>query len=139
MPMFDIIRTAPVSAPSVRFTSAIRPPERRTRSRKLAQMGGAFRTALSRMTALSPVKAAAVLVAFLAIAYIGLIAVVMSYAASTIDFAQNVRNDEAHVSQLEASYLNQIASITDTNYTALGYVKPAVIAYVPSAQATALR
>ncbi len=102
-------------------------------------MRGYLRSLWFRLRSISPVKAATVLVATLAIGYIGLIAVVMSYAASTIASAQNVRNDEAQVAQLEANYLAQIAAITGTDYTALGYEKPSVIAYVPSARATALR
>ena len=87
----------------------------------------------------SPVKAAAILVAGLVICYIGLIAVVMSYAASTVAFSQEVRSDEAQVAQLEARYLAQVQTITSTDYTALGYAKPVSIAYVSRTQATAMR
>lgn len=87
----------------------------------------------------SPVKAAGILVGALAICYIGLIAVVMSYAASTVAFSQDVRNDEAQVATLEAQYLAQVESITSTDYTALGYTKPTAIAYVQGGQATAMR
>ena len=39
-------------------------------------------------------------VAVLAVSYIGLIAVVMSYAALTVEFSQSVRNDESAVATL---------------------------------------
>ncbi len=78
-------------------------------------------------------------IAVLAVAYIGLIAVVMSYAASTVEFAQSVRNDEASVASLESRYLAAVASITNTDYTAEGYAKPVAEAFVPSASMTALR
>ena len=42
-------------------------------------------------------------VAILVVAYIGLIAVVMSYAALTVEFSQSVRNDEAAVAVLESA------------------------------------
>jgi len=78
-------------------------------------------------------------VAVLAIAYIGLIAVVMSYAALTVEFSQSVRNDEAKVAAFEEQYLAAVASITGTDYAKEGYVKPIAEIFVPSAGVTAMR
>lgn len=75
----------------------------------------------------------------LAIAYIGLIAVVMSYAALTISFSQSVKNDEAAVAVLESQYLTNVALITNTNYIAAGYALPIAQVYVPAKEVTALR
>lgn len=77
-------------------------------------------------------------VAVLAIIYIGLIAVVMSYAVLTVEFSQSVRNDEATVAALESQYLTAVARITATNYVAAGYVKPIAEAFVPAGSVTAL-
>ena len=79
------------------------------------------------------------LVVTLGVAYIALIAVVMSYAALTVEFAQSVRSDEAVIATLEARYLGTVSAITDTDYPATGYTKPAVLVYVPKAPVTALR
>ncbi len=87
----------------------------------------------------SPVSLGGTFVAILGVTYIALIAVVMSYAALTVEFSQSVRDDGAAVSTLESRYLDTIASITDTDYTTAGYVKPTVFVYVPKASATALR
>src|SRR3989344_4203296 len=48
------------------------------------------------------------LVVTLGVAYIALIAVVMSYAALTVEFAQSVRSDEAVIATLEARYLGTV-------------------------------
>jgi acyl-coenzyme A synthetase/AMP-(fatty) acid ligase len=77
--------------------------------------------------------------ALLAVMYIGLIAIVMSYAAMTIEFSQSVRNDEATVASLEAEYLNTVARITNIDYTTVGYTIPMVKVFVPKKSATALR
>ena len=74
-----------------------------------------------------------------AIAYIVLIAVVMSYAALTISFSQSVKNDEATVAVLESKYLTDVASLTNTNYVAAGYALPVAQMYVPAKEMTALR
>ncbi len=87
----------------------------------------------------SPVALALTLVATLGVAYIALIAVVMSYAALTVEFAQSVRSDESAIATLEARYLDTIATVTETDYVAAGYMKPAVFVYVPKAPVTALR
>lgn len=93
----------------------------------------------ARLSSFSPVTLAVILVAALGVAYIALVALVMSYAALTVEFSQSVRNDEAAVSALESRYLDTVASITDTDYAAAGYAKPSILVYVPKAPATALR
>ena len=75
----------------------------------------------------------------LAVSYIGLIAVVMSYAALTVEFSQSVRNDEATVAALEATYLAGVAHVTNIDYTALGYHQPLTEMFVRAQSATALR
>jgi len=75
----------------------------------------------------------------LVVAYIGLIAVVMSYAALTVEFSQSVKNNESAVATLEARYLAGVAQITDTDYRAEGYAKPAAQVFVPAKSVTALR
>ncbi len=78
-------------------------------------------------------------VAVLAVAYIGLIAVVMSYAALTIEFSQSVKNDESVVATLERQYLSTVANITNTDYVAAGYALPVAKIFVPAKSVTALR
>lgn len=78
-------------------------------------------------------------VGILFVAYIGLIAVVMSYAALTVGFSQSVKNDEASVAVLEAQYFASVADITGTNYVAEGYTTPTVQIFVPAGNVTALR
>ena len=78
-------------------------------------------------------------VGVLAVTYIGLIAVVMSYAALTIEFSQSVKNDEAAVAVLEGQYLSSVAQITNTNYLAEGYTAPVAQLFVPGESVTALR
>jgi hypothetical protein len=75
----------------------------------------------------------------LALAYVALIAVVMSYGAMTVSFSQSVKDDEASVAGLEARYLAAINSIEGTDYRVAGYAKPVAITYVPAQSATALR
>ncbi len=87
----------------------------------------------------SPVSFTASIVGALAMTYIGLIAVVMIYATYTIDFSQSVRNDESVVAKLESQYLSTVTQITNTDYVALGYAKPTMETFVPTAPATALR
>ena len=79
------------------------------------------------------------MVGVLLVAYIGLIAVVMSYAALTVEFSQSVKDDEAAVAVLEGSYLANLVHITGTNYAADGYAKPAHKEFVKAASVTALR
>jgi len=78
-------------------------------------------------------------VAVLLVAYIGVIAVVMSYAASTVEFSQSVRNDEAAVAALESAYLADIARVTNTDYAAAGYAKPLATTFIRAQSSTALR
>ncbi len=78
-------------------------------------------------------------VGVLTVTYIGLIAVVMSYAALTVEFSQSVKNDEAAVAMLESQYLTSVANITNTNYSAEGYAPPIAQIFVPATAVTALR
>lgn len=78
-------------------------------------------------------------VGVLLVAYIGLIAVVMSYAALTIEFSQSVKNDEAAVASLESQYLATVARTTTTDYLAEGYAPPIAKIFVPAKSVTALR
>ena len=87
----------------------------------------------------SPVAVLSGTVGVLAVVYIALIAVVMSYAALTISFSQSVRNDESTVATLEGQYLAAVARITATDYAAKGYAAPVAEVYVPATSATALR
>jgi hypothetical protein len=73
------------------------------------------------------------------VTYIGLIAVVMSYAALTIEFSQSVRNDESVVATLEGNYLSSVAHITSTDYGMAGYALPVDKIFVPAKSVTALR
>ena len=78
-------------------------------------------------------------VAVLLVAYIGLIAVVMSYATLTVEFSQSVRNDESAVAVLEGRYLAGVLQITNIDYATEGYAKPSAKAFVRAESATALR
>ena len=78
-------------------------------------------------------------VGVLVVTYIGLIAVVMSSAVLTVEFSQSVKNNVAAVAVLEGQYLSNVAYITNTNYTAEGYVKPLKKAFVRAESVTALR
>ncbi len=78
-------------------------------------------------------------VGVLSVMYIGLIAVVMSYAALTVEFSQSVRNDGAAVAALEGQYLTSVARMTGTNYVDLGYTKPSAKVFVREQSVTALR
>jgi hypothetical protein len=77
-------------------------------------------------------------VAVLLVVYIGLIAVVMSYAASTVAFSQSVKNGSAVVAALESEYLTSIAHIAEMDYVTAGYAKPSTKIFV-RAQNAALR
>ncbi len=87
----------------------------------------------------SPVSLSIGMVAVLAVVYIGLIAVVMSYAALTVEFSQSVKDDEAAVAVLESQYLEGVARLQQTDYHALGYAAPSAKIFVPAASMTALR
>ncbi len=79
------------------------------------------------------------LVGTLVVLYIGLIAVVMSYAALTVEFSQSVKTDEASVAILEAKYLALVEDITNIDYRAHGYTTPVAKLFVPAKSVTALR
>ncbi len=87
----------------------------------------------------SPTSLCFGVVAVLGVVYIGLIAVVMSYAALTVEFSQSVRNDESKVAVLEDQYLANVAKITTTDYTALGYALPIAKIFVQAKNVTVLR
>lgn len=88
---------------------------------------------------ISPVSLAAGLVAVLAVVYIGMIALVMSYAALTVEFTQSVKNDEADLAVLESQYLGSVSHIQTMDYHALGYAAPVAEIFVPATSQTALR
>lgn len=79
------------------------------------------------------------IVAVLLVVYIGVIAVVVSYATLTVEFSQSVRNDEATVATLESAYLADVARVTSTDYTAAGYTKPLAVTFIRAQSSTALR
>lgn len=91
------------------------------------------------IAAVSPVRLLGGVALVAAVVYVALIAFVMSYAAVTVEFAQSVRNDEAEVAKLEATYLAAVASITSSDYASAGYAKPIAQTFVAGAPATALR
>lgn len=78
-------------------------------------------------------------VAVLIVAYVGLIAIVMSYAALTVEFSQSVRNNETTIAALERQYLASMAHITRIDYVAAGYTIPSVKMFVPARSVTAVR
>lgn len=78
------------------------------------------------------------IVAVLVVAYIGLIAVAMGHATSTVAFSQSVKDGEAEVAELESAYLAEVARIADIDYIAEGYVKPLAKVFV-RAESAALR
>jgi len=87
----------------------------------------------------SPVSICTGFVAILAVIYIGLIAVVMSYATLTIEFSQSVKNNEASVAGLEKQYLTAVAHITTMDYASAGYTLPLAKTFVKAKSGTALR
>lgn len=78
----------------------------------------------------SPLALCAGAVAVLAVAYIGLIAVAMGYATSTVAFSQSVKNGEVEVAELESAYLAEVARIAEIDYAAAGYAKPLATIFV---------
>lgn len=78
-------------------------------------------------------------VGVLLVSYIGLIAIVMSYAALTVEFSQSVKDDEASLAVLEGQYLASVSEITGTDFTAEGYSKPVEKFFVRAQSVTALR
>ncbi|MEJ0053339.1 MAG: hypothetical protein WDN10_01235 [bacterium] len=63
-------------------------------------------------------------VAVLVVAYIALIAFVMSYAAVQTETAQSVRDGSAQVSLLEIRYLEKTAALGAMDPASLGYSAP---------------
>lgn len=88
---------------------------------------------------ISPVSLAVGMVAVLAVVYIGMIALVMSYAALTVEFSQSVKNDEADLAVLESQYLAGVSHIQTIDYRTLGYAAPTAQIFVPASTMTALR
>lgn len=87
----------------------------------------------------SPLALCVGVVAILMVTYIGLIAVVMNYAALAVEFSQSARNEEAAVATLEGTYLAVVSRITTTDYIAEGYVLPHTKKFVQMKSPTALR
>ena len=79
------------------------------------------------------------MVAVLAVVYIGMIAMVMSYAALTIEFTQSVKSDEAALAVLESHYLSNVSQIETLDYRTIGYAAPVAQIFVPATSMTALR
>jgi Tfp pilus assembly protein PilO len=92
-----------------------------------------------RLPAFSALSVCTWTLSVLAVVYIGLIAVAMSYATLTVSFFQSMKNDEAEVATLESAYLAQIADIQSLDYHAIGYVTPSARVFVPTQRVTALR
>jgi hypothetical protein len=86
-----------------------------------------------------PIQLCYGLIGILILSYIGIIAVVMSYAALTVEFTQSMRNDTSAVAQLEKQYLSEVARITAVEYTSEGYAKPKVKVFVRAKSGTAIR
>lgn len=79
------------------------------------------------------------IVAVLAVVYIGLIAMVMSYAALTVEFSHSVKSDQAALAALESEYLSRVQHIQTIDYRAIGYSAPIRKTFVPAMSQTALR
>lgn len=76
--------------------------------------------------------------ALLVLAYLSLVAVVMSYAALHVAFAEDVRSDEAAVAKLESVYFDSLKLLSKTEYTNQGYEKPLAKTFVKGTSPTAL-
>lgn len=87
----------------------------------------------------SPLKLASSAVGALLVVYIGLIAVVMSYASLTIEYAESMKQVKSQVATLETSYLASVSRLTSADYHALGYAAPLSTTYVTGGGGTALR
>lgn len=64
------------------------------------------------------------------LAYIGLLAFVMSYGVVSMRSAQIVQDTRARISTLETSYLNKISEINYMQPQTFGFEKPIHIGYV---------
>jgi hypothetical protein len=74
----------------------------------------------------------------LALSYIGLIAVIMSYATLQVELAHSVRSDGGVVAEFESAYLKEMAHITTIDYHTEGYARPEQLVFVPGSTASAL-
>ena len=68
--------------------------------------------------------------AFLAVVYLGLIAVTVSFATWQTDLAHDIRATEQEIAELEAAYFSSISAINRMNPGDAGLVAPASVAYV---------
>jgi hypothetical protein len=128
---FDMpLRTRPSARGGARAQTPARP-----------KLGFGLRTQVraARIPRVSPVALSVAVVATLAVAYIALIAVVMSYAALTVSLSQSVRSAQADIAALESDYFDELSRVAEIDYAVLGYEKPATQTYVPTARVTALR
>ncbi len=66
----------------------------------------------------------------LLIAYVGLLAIVMTSGALQMQAAQTLHNTSATVGVLETKYLSIITNINSISPTELGFTTPTTIAYV---------
>lgn len=87
----------------------------------------------------SPVSLVAFAALVLTTGYLALIAVVMGYAALTVEFTQSVRNDESKIAELESAYLAAVSQVTSIDFAQAGYQKPIAESFVPTRSVTALR
>ncbi len=82
----------------------------------------------------SPVRALSVLVGVLLVGYIALLATVMTYGAIQVQAAEAVRDTSSDVAALETRYLAAVSALNHADPTALGYMKPAAVAYITGTQ-----
>ncbi len=72
----------------------------------------------------SPAAIGVFVIGMLVLIYISLLAVVMNYAALTVEFSQSVRNEESMIAKLEWQYLAAVSGISKTDYINNGYALP---------------
>lgn len=87
----------------------------------------------------TPVSLTTFVAGALATGYLALIAVVMGYAAVTVEFTQSLRDDESKIAELESAYLAAVSEVTSLDYVRAGYQKPVAQSFVPTRSVTALR
>lgn len=68
--------------------------------------------------------------ALLAVVYLGLVAVTVSFATWQTDLAHEIRTTEVEIAELETSYFSSISAINRMNPGDAGLVSPASVAYV---------
>ncbi len=88
-----------------------------------------YKSTLSSVRALPLIPTLSAIAGLFLVAYIGLLAVVMTYGVIEMQSAQAVRDTRAAVGTLETKYLAEITTINNLNPETLGYVKPAAVAY----------